>query len=189
MDEKAIATASERDKLFKQVEGFQSKIVNASNPGCVANGLPETCKRYPGPKPGLLHLFYYPSDDTTQYLYETYPRQISPLEGVTNEHFIVWMRTAALPTFRKLYGRIYRDFKKGEKLSFQVEANFEVRSFNADKAIIITKEGQFGAKNPALGIAYITIGSMCLFFGVLFTVKQLILPRPLGTRKVLGWEN
>ena len=170
------------------MEGFQSKMVDAANADCVANGLPINCKRYTDSNKRN-YLYYYPSDDTTQYLYETYPRQISPIEGITNEHFMVWMRTAALPTFRKLYGRIDRDFKKGDKLTFQVEANFEVRSFNADKAIIITKEGQFGAKNPELGIAYITIGSMCLFFGVLFTIKQLILPRPLGTRKLLGWEN
>ena len=36
--------------------------------------------------------------------------------NVDNEHFVVWMRNAALPTFRKLYGVIDRNLKKGEKL-------------------------------------------------------------------------
>ncbi|CAK82795.1 unnamed protein product (macronuclear) [Paramecium tetraurelia] len=31
-----------------------------------------------------------------------------------NEHFIVWMRTAGLPTFRKLWGRIEQDIEEGE---------------------------------------------------------------------------
>lgn len=33
---------------------------------------------------------------------------------VTDEHFIVWMRTAGLPNFRKLWGKIENDLNKGE---------------------------------------------------------------------------
>ena len=32
---------------------------------------------------------------------------------VEDEHFIVWMRTAAFPSFRKLWGKIDEDLKKG----------------------------------------------------------------------------
>jgi len=31
-----------------------------------------------------------------------------------NEHFIVWMRTAGLSTFRKLWGKIEEDLKTGD---------------------------------------------------------------------------
>lgn len=42
---------------------------------------------------------------------------------LTDEHFIVWMRTAALPHFRKLYGKIDKKLKKDESLVFTVESS------------------------------------------------------------------
>lgn len=73
--------------------------------------------------------------DKTKYVYldEAYPGLIS-LEksddntksnyyggGVQDEHFIVWMKTAALPNFRKLYGRITEDIEADSELEFQID--------------------------------------------------------------------
>ena len=58
----------------------------------------------------------------TQYLYETYPDVVSPIEGVLNEHFIVWMRTAGLPRFRKLYGKIEEQIEP-QTLTFNITAS------------------------------------------------------------------
>ena len=187
LDETDISLSYERGKKFKQVTGFQSVQVASSSVTCDSVGLPTDCKTYVDPSSGLTYKFFYPNDKTVQYLYETYPKQISPVRGVTDEHFIVWMRSSSLPKFRKLYGRIHENFKKGDILKFQVEANFEVRSFNADKAILITTESQFGAANPELGVAYIVVGSVSLFLGLLFSFKQCLYPRPLGNPRDLKW--
>ena len=48
---------------------------------------------------------------------------ISPIQGVADEHFIVWMRTAALPTFRNLYGRIEHDLRARVTITFNVTAS------------------------------------------------------------------
>jgi hypothetical protein len=123
-----------------------------------------------------------------QYLYETYPNQISPLKGVTDEHFIVWMRTAGLPTFRKLYGKIDSDFTKGAILHFSIDQNFDVDSFDGGKALVISTMGPFGGKNPFLGVAYIVVGSISLVLGVLFGIKHKLSPRAPGDASKLHWN-
>jgi hypothetical protein len=51
---------------------------------------------------------------------------------MTNEHFIVWMRTAGLPSFRKLYGRINQDLEAG-KYTLTIENKYDVTPFQGGK--------------------------------------------------------
>ncbi|XP_037986614.1 cell cycle control protein 50A [Motacilla alba alba] len=91
--------------------------------------------------------------------------------GFINEDFIVWMRTAALPTFRKLYRLIERknSFQptlQAGKYSLDIAYNYPVHSFDGRKRMILSTISWMGGKNPFLGIAYITVGSICFFLGV-----------------------
>jgi len=52
---------------------------------------------------------------------------------VEDEHFIVWMRTAALPNFRKLYAKINTDIPAGSTVAIDIDPNFEVNSFGGKK--------------------------------------------------------
>jgi len=104
MEEDDIAWASDKEK-FKQPKGFVSKVITAPS-SCAAEGMPTNCKYYLA-SDGTQYYYSYPNDDTVQYLYETYPDHISPIIGVTDQHFKVWMRPAALPQFRKLYGTFH----------------------------------------------------------------------------------
>jgi len=140
--------------------------------------------KYKNPSPADIasHIGQY------QFLNQTYPGVIHG-EDVENEHFQVWMRTAALPHFRKLYGRIYQTLNKGDTVTFAVNSNFHVRSFSGSKSLVLSTTSWLGGKNPFLGIAYIVVGSVCLFLAVVFAIRQKVSGRALGDPKGLVWTT
>eukprot|EP00601_Ochromonadales_sp_CCMP2298_P033850 CAMPEP_0173363024 /NCGR_PEP_ID=MMETSP1144-20121109/22151_1 /TAXON_ID=483371 /ORGANISM="non described non described, Strain CCMP2298" /LENGTH=342 /DNA_ID=CAMNT_0014312919 /DNA_START=48 /DNA_END=1073 /DNA_ORIENTATION=+ len=171
LDEKGISLYSDRDALYNQVDGFKYTVVtNTSLLSCAEAGLHEGCREYTD-SGGTSYLYYYPDDDTVQYLHESYPDQISPIDGVTDEHFIVWMRVAMMPTFRKLYGKIDHSFDAGDVLVFNVTANYEVDSYDATKTLVLSELGSYGGKNSFLGEAYTTVGVLFLLLSVAMGVR------------------
>ena len=90
---------------------------------------------------------------------------------ITDEHFIVWMRTAGLPNFRKLWGRIEDiDLKKGQIVSVTVDNNFDVKKFDGKKFLILSTVNIFGGKNIFLGISYIVLGAICVILAFVFII-------------------
>jgi hypothetical protein len=103
LDEKGISWLSDRKVKFGNVKGFRKVAVPNATVSCAdalgSSSKYSDCKTYVD-SDGQVWKFWYPDDSEVQYLYESYPMVVNPLEGVENEHFIVWMRTAGLPTFR-----------------------------------------------------------------------------------------
>lgn len=105
------------------------------------------------------------------------------------EDLIVWMRTAALPTFRKLYGRIGKDLEPNDLLEVQIENNYNTYSFGGKKHLVLSTTSWIGGKNDFLGIAYLTVGGLCLFLAIAFIIVYIVKPRPLGDPSFLSWNR
>ncbi len=99
----------------------------------------------------------------------------------------VWMRTAGLPTFRKLWGRNDATALNKGTWSITIEDSnsiiriyhleFDVTSFGGTKSIVISTVSFLGGKNPFLGTAYIVVGAVCVVLGLVFLVRQMVSPR------------
>ena len=130
-------------------------------------------------------------DDTYYYMlhqqYPNFPKLKE--EGVTNEHFIVWMRTAGLPTFRKLYAKIDKDLKKDDVISINVQSRFNVTSFAGKKRLVLSTISWIGGKNAFLGVAYIIVGSVSAVLSIGFFIMDKVKPRKLGDTAYLVWKD
>lgn len=111
-----------------------------------------------------------------------------------DEDFMVWMRTAALPSFSKLWGRNdttpleeghYKlDIKDGmygsistNLLSANTNIDFDVTKYGGEKWILLSTRTAVGGRNPFMGIAYVVVGGTCVLLGTLFTIAHLVRPR------------
>ncbi|KYG48292.1 hypothetical protein M433DRAFT_132257 [Acidomyces richmondensis BFW] len=109
--------------------------------------------------------------------YPTYNESLGWPQLHTDDHFQVWMRTAGLPTFSKLYLRNDEETMQAGRYQIDIFDYFPVLEYDGTKSILISTRTVMGGKNPFLGIAYLVVGGLCILLGAMFTVTQLIRPR------------
>jgi len=164
-----IAWASDREQKFK----VTSSPTPVDSTACSGTPTASTCMAMPY--------------DSYKYFKCTDPsvtgnnNQSCPLgkryADVSNEEFIVWMRTSGLPIFRKLHRIINTDLKAGDEVNFKVNNVFPVSAFSGTKKVVLSTTTWIGGKNQFLGIAYIVVAVICLLLALGFAVKQAFNPR------------
>ncbi|KAJ8410023.1 hypothetical protein AAFF_G00210640 [Aldrovandia affinis] len=95
--------------------------------------------------------------------------------GFVNEDLIVWMREAAFPNFKKLYGILNRsqaEFTNGlpaGNYSVSITYNYPVEYFQGRKQVVLSTVSWFGGQNHFLPIAYIVTGGLILVVAMVLT--------------------
>jgi len=110
-----------------------------------------------------------------------------------DQRLMVWMRTAGLPTFKKLYAKISKlpsttgnTIPAGTIITLRIVSKFEVASFSGQKSIVFSTTSWIGGKNDFLGIAYLVVGVLCLLLAGVFAVKHHVSPRQPGDMHFLS---
>lgn len=70
-----------------------------------------------------------------------------------------------------------------------MKTDFNTRQYGGEKWLVLSTTTGMGGRNPYLGIAYMAIGALCIFLGLLFTIRHCIKPRKLGDESYLSWNQ
>ncbi|KAF0507181.1 LEM3/CDC50 family protein [Gigaspora margarita] len=130
-----------------------------------------------------------PPDWANAYPNGTYTADSPPPDLSTDELFQVWMRTAGLPDFRKLYSRNDTTALQAGLYDVSIDYRFPVTRYGGTKAFVLSTVSFLGGKNSFLGLAYIAVGIACVVLGAIFTARHLYKPRKLGDHTYLSWNN
>lgn len=133
------------------------------------------------------HLFAAPSNkyiNASHWLEDEY----GFVGGQTNEHFIVWMRTGALSTLRKLYARCDGCTVEPGNYSIAVASNYPAEALGMQKWIVLHEDGTLESSFNFLSIAYLIGAALCLVYALTLSVSEIVAPRTLG-RKLRHTES
>ena len=71
---------------------------------------------YYGCDAGAAYASWYPDDGATRYFYESFPEVTTPMAGIMNERFFVWMRAAVIKVMEGSKSQSTYPFRQVERV-------------------------------------------------------------------------
>ncbi|KAI3325850.1 CDC50 family protein [Xylariaceae sp. AK1471] len=117
-----------------------------------------------------------------------YTPEFPPPNLKEDEHFVTWMRTAALPSFFKPWAFGNETLVAGT-YQIQIVDNFKMTEYKGKKSLVITTTGPLGGRNDLPGILWIALSGFFILMSILFVIGNFIRPRKLGDHTLLSWNK
>ncbi|KAI3812739.1 hypothetical protein L1987_17451 [Smallanthus sonchifolius] len=95
----------------------------------------------------------------------------------------------ALPSFRKLYGKINTDLEANETITVVIQNNYNTYGFGGEKKVALSTANWIGGKNDFFGISFLATGGVCFFVAISFILLYVLKPRPLVDPTHLSWNR
>jgi len=114
------------------------------------------------------------------------PDGASPVPLNEDQHLMVWLRPAAAPTFRKLWGVVDNGgetIPAGSTVRFAVDNRYDTYGFGGKKLIVLSTDSWAGGKNLFLPCAYLSVAGLCLLAAVAFAAASSGACAPCGVRR------
>eukprot|EP00884_Botryococcus_braunii_P008318 jgi/Botrbrau1/17488/Bobra.0054s0071.2 len=111
-----------------------------------------------------------------------------------NQHWMVWMRPAAAPSFRKLWGVIHDDIPAGTIVRVDVQNRYNTYLFNGQKTFVLSTSSWVGGRKVFLGAVYIVVAGLSFLFTCTFVLLHYggicgFKRRKFGDVSQLSWNR
>jgi hypothetical protein len=101
-----------------------------------------------------------------------------------HDDLMVWMRTVALPNFRKLYGKIEVDIEAQDNIEIVIENTYNSYEYQGKKSVVLSTTSWMGGKNDFLGIMFVAVGGLCLLLSLIYAVMCVLIPEDKNVKYV-----
>ena len=132
----------------------------------------------------------YGSETNVSYLSETYSSTLidtSKQNGMRDPRYLVWMRPAAQPDFKKIYAKIDEDIPANSEVTFTVTSRFPAFFYGGSKHIILASVNWQGpSKSYIMAWIFLGFGIYTVTMSLAIAYKIASCPRKPGTEGYVG---
>ena len=127
----------------------------------------------------------YGTEANVSYLNETYSNTLidtSKDMGMRDSRYLVWMRPAAQPDFKKIYAKIDQDIPANSEVTFTITSRFPAFFYDGTKHIILASVNWQGpSKSYIMPWLFLGFGIYAVTMSLAILYKMASCPRKPGT--------